>query len=61
MPRSQRVKRTRYPTASCLLPTPDLPKRFQLNAPLTQPNSDTFYGGGTEGYIDYPFLEEAVA
>jgi N-ethylmaleimide reductase len=40
---------------------PDLPKRFQLDAPLTEPNPDTFYGGGAEGYIDYPFLAEAAA
>jgi len=36
---------------------PDLPKRFELNAELNVPNSDTFYGGGEEGYIDYPFLD----
>jgi N-ethylmaleimide reductase len=39
---------------------PDLPQRFAKNAPLNEPNPDTFYGGGAEGYIDYPALE-AVA
>ena len=37
---------------------PDLPKRFELNSKLNSPNPDTFYGGGQEGYIDYPFLEK---
>jgi N-ethylmaleimide reductase len=36
---------------------PDLPERFQLNAPLNQPNPATFYGGGEEGYTDYPALQ----
>jgi N-ethylmaleimide reductase len=35
---------------------PDLPRRFQENAPLNAPNPDTFYGGGAEGYTDYPSL-----
>lgn len=35
---------------------PDLPKRFELNSELNTPNPDTFYGGGEEGYTDYPFL-----
>ncbi|GFQ00589.1 12-oxophytodienoate reductase 1 [Phtheirospermum japonicum] len=41
------------------LANPDLPKRFEINAPLNKYNRDTFY---TEdpvvGYTDYPFLEE---
>lgn len=36
---------------------PDLPKRFELNAPLNQPDADTFYTSGEKGYIDYPFLK----
>lgn len=40
---------------------PDLPKRFQLNAPLNEPDPSTFYGGDERGYIDYPFLETEVA
>ena len=37
---------------------PDLPKRMQLHAPLNPPRKELFYGGGPEGYTDYPFLEE---
>jgi len=40
---------------------PDLPERFQLNATLNEPNPATFYGGGAEGYIDYPSLKELQA
>ncbi len=35
---------------------PDLPQRIRLGAPLNKHNRATFYGGGAEGYIDYPFL-----
>jgi N-ethylmaleimide reductase len=34
-------------------------ERFKECAPLNEPDPDTFYGGGAEGYIDYPTLEEA--
>lgn len=37
---------------------PDLPERFKLNAPLNPPDPDTFYGGGEQGYTDYPTLKE---
>ncbi|MFH5830987.1 alkene reductase [Halalkalibaculum sp. DA384] len=40
------------------LANPDLPKRFAQNAPLNEPDRDTFYGGDAKGYTDYPFLEE---
>jgi N-ethylmaleimide reductase len=40
------------------LANPDLPKRFELNAPLNQLDRATMYGGKEEGYIDYPFLEQ---
>jgi len=40
------------------LANPDLPKRFELNAELNQPERATMFGGGKEGYIDYPFLSE---
>nr|WP_295470153.1 alkene reductase [Mesorhizobium sp.] len=33
---------------------PDLVHRFETNAPLNEPRRPTFYGGGAEGYIDYP-------
>ncbi|PSR17357.1 alkene reductase [filamentous cyanobacterium CCP3] len=39
---------------------PDLPERFAKQAPLNEPNPDTFYGGGAEGYTDYPTLAEAA-
>lgn len=38
------------------LANPDLPKRFELNAELNQPDRATMYGGQDQGYIDYPFL-----
>ncbi len=41
---------------SLFLANPDLPKRFELNAELNQPDRATMYGGKDEGYIDYPFL-----
>lgn len=37
------------------LGSPDLPKRFELNAPLNQPDRATMYGGAEKGYTDYPF------
>lgn len=40
------------------LANPDLPKRFELNAPLNQPDRATMFGGGEHGYTDYPFLAE---
>ncbi|MGB3501770.1 MAG: alkene reductase [Mesorhizobium sp.] len=33
---------------------PDLVERFRADAPLNAPDNKTFYGGGAEGYIDYP-------
>ena len=41
------------------LANPDLPIRYAaqaagLGAPLNDPDSDTFYGGGAHGYTDYP-------
>ena len=39
---------------------PDLVKRFELNAELNEPDRATFYGGNEKGYIDYPFLDQAV-
>jgi N-ethylmaleimide reductase len=35
---------------------PDLVIRLFLGARLAVANRDTFYGGGEEGYTDYPFL-----
>lgn len=36
---------------------PDLPERFATNAPLAAADPATFYGGGAEGYTDYPKLK----
>jgi 2,4-dienoyl-CoA reductase-like NADH-dependent reductase (Old Yellow Enzyme family) len=36
---------------------PDLVHRFAEGLPLNEPKPDTFYGGGAEGYIDYPFTD----
>jgi len=38
---------------------PDLPRRFELNAPLNAPDPKTFYADGEGGYTDYPALEIA--
>jgi N-ethylmaleimide reductase len=35
---------------------PDLVQRLKLNAPLTEPNPQTFYGPDHAGYTDYPTL-----
>ena len=43
------------------LANPDLAERFKQNAPLNPPDRDTFYTLGPKGYIDYPFLAQAVA
>jgi N-ethylmaleimide reductase len=44
--------------AQLFLANPDLPKRFAVNAPLNEPNSETYYSGNEEGYTDYPFMED---
>ena len=36
---------------------PDLVRRFRENAPLNESDRKTFYGGGAQGYTDYPVLE----
>jgi N-ethylmaleimide reductase len=40
---------------------PDLVKRIALGASLNEGDSSTFYAGGTQGYVDYPTLDEAKA
>ena len=35
---------------------PDLVERLRRDAPLSPPDEKTFYGGGAEGYTDYPAL-----
>ncbi len=41
------------------LANPDLPVRFQRQAPLNQPDEATFYASGPQGYTDYPLLAAA--
>jgi N-ethylmaleimide reductase len=41
---------------SLFISNPDLPKRFELNAALNEPDRATMYGGQDQGYIDYPCL-----
>ena len=38
---------------------PDLPARYKAGAPLNAADPATFYGGGAQGYTDYPFLGTA--
>ncbi|KAG2441422.1 hypothetical protein HYH02_010010 [Chlamydomonas schloesseri] len=40
------------------LANPDFHKRILLGAEMNAYNRDTFYGGGMEGYTDYPTLEQ---
>ena len=40
------------------LANPDLVERLRKGAPLNEPDQATFYGGGAEGYTDYPFYKE---
>lgn len=35
---------------------PDLVARLELDAPLAEPDQNTFYGGDEKGYTDYPSL-----
>ncbi|KTG17597.1 MULTISPECIES: alkene reductase [unclassified Guyparkeria] len=37
---------------------PDLVDRMRRDAPWNEPDAATFYGGGEEGYIDYPTLAD---
>ncbi|MEN7550862.1 alkene reductase [Rapidithrix thailandica] len=39
---------------------PDLPSRLKHGHPLTEGNPATYFGGGAEGFIDYPAFEEAT-
>lgn len=36
---------------------PDLVRRLRINAPLNALDQRTLYGGGGEGYIDYPVMD----
>ena len=39
---------------------PDLVQRLKLDASLTPLDPATLYGGGAQGYTDYPFLSQAA-
>jgi 2,4-dienoyl-CoA reductase-like NADH-dependent reductase (Old Yellow Enzyme family) len=43
------------------LANPDLPRRLAEDLPLNPDDMATWYGGGAEGYTDYPFAGETVA
>jgi N-ethylmaleimide reductase len=43
------------------LANPDLVERLRSGAPLNKGNPATYYGGGAEGYTDYPTLAAAPA
>lgn len=40
------------------LANPDFLERLKNNAPLNEPDPNTLYVGGAEGYTDYPFLNK---
>lgn len=40
------------------LANPDLVERFRRGAELNDPDPETFYSPGEEGYLDYPTLDE---
>ncbi len=40
---------------------PDLVERLRKGEPLAEANRETFYGGGAEGYTDYPTLTGEAA
>lgn len=41
-----------------LIANPDFVKRLKVNAELNEPDRNTIYAGGAQGYTDYPFLIE---
>lgn len=43
------------------LANPDLVERLEKDAPLNEPDEETFYGGDARGYTDYPTLDEVAA
>jgi 2,4-dienoyl-CoA reductase-like NADH-dependent reductase (Old Yellow Enzyme family) len=43
-----------------VLANPDFVARLKTDAPMNEADRNTFFGGGAQGYIDYPALSEAV-
>ena len=46
--------------ATLYISNPDLVERLRRDAPLAEPDRDTFYQGGARGYADYPPLRLAA-
>ncbi|MFC4527082.1 alkene reductase [Dyella halodurans] len=44
-----------------VLANPDFLKRLRTGAPMNDVDPRTFFGGGAEGYVDYPLLSDATA
>jgi 2,4-dienoyl-CoA reductase-like NADH-dependent reductase (Old Yellow Enzyme family) len=42
-----------------VLANPDFVERLKANAPMNAADRNTFFGGGDQGYIDYPSLAES--
>ena len=55
------VDRLRSLSTGTYIASPDLPERYRTGTALNAPDQATFYGGGTEGYIDYPSLDRKAA
>lgn len=43
-----------------VLSTPDFVERLKSGAAMNEPDRASYYGGGPEGYVDYPTLSESV-
>lgn len=39
-----------------ILANPDFTSRVKTGAPLNSADPATYYGGGVEGYVDYPSM-----
>ncbi len=42
-----------------VLANPDFIERLQHNAPMNEADRNSYFGGGAQGYIDYPLLNQA--
>ncbi len=47
-----------YAYGRSFISNPDLVERIRTGAPIAPADHRTFYGGGREGYTDYPALAE---
>ncbi|AFZ66848.1 alkene reductase [Deinococcus peraridilitoris] len=47
--------------ARAYIANPDLVERFRRGAPIAEPEAQTMYGGGEQGYTSYPTLEAQKA